>query len=98
MDHDNYWADVCARAHGNLDFLLKGGGTSVAEVIGDGNGIDSLDDAKCVLSYVIEHGDSRDQAIAIIAVGEIVMARHELSEHSAGLRRVREVSAAGAAE
>ena len=83
MDHDRYWAGVCEKAHGNLDFLLEGGGTSVAEVVGDGNGIDSIDDARRVLSYVIEHGDSRDQAIAIIAVGEIVMARHELSEHSA---------------
>lgn len=83
MDHDRYWTGVCERAHGNLDFLLEGGGTSVAEVVGDGNGIDSIDDARRVLSYVIEHGDSRDQATAVIAVCEIVTARHELSEHSA---------------
>lgn len=98
MDHDRYWTDVCERAHDNLNFLLKGGGTSVAEVLGDGNGIDSLDDAKRALSYAIEHGDSCDQATAIIAVCEIVTARHELAEHSAGLRRIRDVSAAGAAE
>lgn len=96
--HDMYWTKVCVRAHGDLDEIFRGSGTSVAELVGDRNGIDSMEDAKCVLAYVLEHGDSRDVAHAVLAVCEILVAHHELHENAPILKKVRDISAAGAAE
>lgn len=98
MDHDMYWTDVCVRAHGALDAIFRDSGTDVAALVGDRNGVDSMEDAKRVLAYVLKHGDCHEQAHAILAVCEILIARHELKEHSYTLKKVRDISAAGAAD
>lgn len=95
--HDMYWTRTCVRAHGDLDEVFRGSGTCVAELVGDRNGVDSIEDARCVLAYVLEHGDCHDVARAAIAVFEILMARHETRESAPSAVKARDVPAAGAA-
>lgn len=83
MNHDEYWKKVWAEAHARLGRLFKECSRDVADLVGDENGIDSYEDAKCVLAYAMKHAeDCGERACAILSVGEALQAWHELQEHS----------------
>lgn len=83
MDHDNYWKDVWTRALERLDHLMRDCDHTVADIVGDENGIDSFQDAKDVLTHALKCADNcSEKACAVLSVGEALHALHELHEHS----------------
>lgn len=83
MSHDEYWTEVWHKAHKRLEHLFEDSRKKVHHLVGDDNGIDSYDDAKKVLAFVLEcQTTAGEKACAILSVMECLIALHELHEHA----------------
>lgn len=81
--HDEYWKAVWDRAHERLNGLFEGCSHGLADIVGDGNGIDSYHDAKMVLAHAMRCADSAEErSCAVLSVVEALQALHELHEHA----------------
>ena len=81
--HDEYWRKTKSEAERRLNHLFRNARTKVADLVGDGNGIDEREDVKAVLAYVLKHGSCEERACAILSSCEWQQACRELEEHSA---------------
>lgn len=81
--HDEYWRKAKGEAERRLCHLFAKSRTKVADIVGDGNGIDEIEDVKAVLAYVLKHGSCEEVACAILSSCEWQQACRELEEHSA---------------
>lgn len=82
MAHDNHWKTAWEQAHERLETLFHDSGMKLSDVIGDGDGIDSYDDAVKTLAFVFSHRPSTEEkACAVISAVQALMAWHELNEH-----------------
>lgn len=79
MKHDEYWKKVGEDAIDRLHRLFRDCVKDVEDIVGDENGIDSYEDAKCVLAYALSRAENcEERACAIISATEALHAQREI--------------------